>query len=57
MGVPPPLAELRDGVGLSAAIFFAICPPAEPRAAKKDFRYKVASKRGQRTRLRGLCRA
>ncbi|MDR1975090.1 MAG: hypothetical protein LBQ31_10565 [Bacteroidales bacterium] len=38
-------------VGLSATIFL-------PRKlGKKDFRCKVASKRGQRTRLRGLCRA
>ncbi|MDR1974181.1 MAG: hypothetical protein LBQ31_05850 [Bacteroidales bacterium] len=34
-------------------------PPADLKSPRrqKDFRFKVASKRGQRTRLRGLCRA
>ncbi|MDR1973623.1 MAG: hypothetical protein LBQ31_02995 [Bacteroidales bacterium] len=34
MGVPPPLAELRGGVGLSATIFFApphTAPPLQKR--------------------------
>ncbi|MDR1974807.1 MAG: hypothetical protein LBQ31_09095 [Bacteroidales bacterium] len=56
MGIPPPLAELRGGVGLSAAIFFA--PPAHTPAPQKRISATIPNASPpHRPRLRGLCRA
>ncbi|MDR1975056.1 MAG: hypothetical protein LBQ31_10395 [Bacteroidales bacterium] len=64
---PRPLAELRGRGRAFACIFFvsdnhkhpSLTAAGRPLATnhKKGCRLKVASKREQRTRLRGLCRA
>ncbi|MDR1975184.1 MAG: hypothetical protein LBQ31_11040 [Bacteroidales bacterium] len=55
MGVPPPSQSFVRGRAFRCNLFCP--PPARPPHCKKGFLLKVASKRGQRTRLRGLCRA